>query len=253
MPLANPRPDAVRVSARAELITDLDDAIGIVRDGAIIGLGGSITSRHPMALVRGLIRRGVRDLTIVAPTGGLDVDLMIAAGAVRRVVTAYIGAEGLASTGPAFRSAVEAGTVEVSELDEGGCVMGLRAAGQKLPFLPWRGGVGTALPDLNPALIEFDDPVRGERLLAIPALELDVALIHADRADSYGNVQILGTAEMDPLLAAAASRVIVQADHIVSNDEIRRQPWPPRVCRGCRRRRWRRCGALITRWAAAAP
>ena len=216
---------------REAVLRELDDALELVQDAAVVGIGGSITHRHPMALVRGLIRRGVRDLTVVTPTGGLDVDLLIAAGAVRRVITSYVGAESIASTGPAFRAAVEAGSIELSELDEGGCMMGLRAAGHRLPFLPWRGGVGTSLPELFRGLVEFDDPLRGERLLAIPALELDVTLIHADRADVYGNAQILGTGEMDPLLAAAARTVIVQADRIVSNDEIRREPQQTRFWR----------------------
>jgi len=121
-------------------LRSLDDALDAVGDGAVVGIGGSISAGHPMALVRGLIRRRARDLTVVAPTAGLDVDLLIAAGCVRRVVTAYVGAERVAPIGPAFRAAQIEGRLEISELDEAHCVMGLRAAAHGLPFMPWRGG-----------------------------------------------------------------------------------------------------------------
>jgi glutaconate CoA-transferase subunit A len=219
-----PTPDD-RVSAgRSSVVRGLDEAIEVVADGATVGLGGAVTAGHPMALVRALARRGVKDLTVVAPTGGIDVDLLIAAGCVRRVVASYVGVEGTAAVGPVYRRAVESGEVETVDLDEAHCVVGLRAAGQQLPFLPWRGGVGTSFPQLNPSLVEFDDPVGGEPLLAIPALELDVALLYAEIADEYGNAQVVGTGHMDALLGAAADRVVVQVDRIVSNDEIRRRP-----------------------------
>jgi glutaconate CoA-transferase subunit A len=149
---------------------------------------------------------------------------LIAAGCVSRVVTCYVGIEGVAPVGPVFRAAVQAGTVEVVDLDEAHCVMGLRAAGQKLPFLPWRGGVGTSFPQLNPSLVEFKDPVNGEPLLAVPALALDWALVYAEVADAYGNAQPVGTGHMDALLGAAAERVIVQVDRVVPTEQIRQSP-----------------------------
>ncbi|HEY4277941.1 MAG TPA: CoA-transferase [Conexibacter sp.] len=209
---------------RRSLVAPLADAVAAIPDGATVGIGGAVTAGHPMALVRALARRGVRDLTIVAPTGGVDVDLLIAAGCVRTVVTCYVGIEGLAPVSPVFRSAVQSGAVEVIDLDEAHCVQGLRAAGQGLPFLPWRGGVGTSFSQLNPSLVEFNDPLLGEPLLAVPALELDWALIFAEAADAYGNAQPVGTGHMDALIGAAAARVIVQVERVVSTEEIRRNP-----------------------------
>jgi glutaconate CoA-transferase subunit A len=209
---------------RTSLVASLDDAVATVDDGAVVGLGGAVTAGHPMALVRALARRGVRDLTVVAPTGGIEVELLIAAGCVRRVVGSYVGVEFVAAVGPVFRRAVESGEVEVVDLDEAHCVVGLRAAAQALPFLPWRGGVGTSFPDLNPTLVEFDDPLRGERLLAVPAIEVDVALLYAEQADAYGNAQPVGTGHMDALLGGAAQRVILQVDRIVDNEVIRQNP-----------------------------
>jgi glutaconate CoA-transferase subunit A len=211
-------------SGRNSVLRPPSDAVGIVQDGATIGIGGAVTAGHPMALVRELIRRGVRDLRVVAPTGGIDVDLLIAAGCVRSVVGCYVGIEGLAAVGPVFRRAVERGEVEVEDLDEAHCVMGLRAAGHRLPFLPWRGGVGTSFTELNPSLVPFDDPIAGQPLLAIPALELDVALVSAERSDEYGNVQVIGTPHMDQILGAAARRVIVQVERVVSTEVIRERP-----------------------------
>jgi glutaconate CoA-transferase subunit A len=209
---------------RRPVVAELDEAVARIPDGAVVGIGGAVTAGHPMALVRALARRGTRDLTIVAPTGGIEVDLLIAAGCVRAVMGSYVGIEVVAGVGPVFRRAVETGEVAVIDLDEAHCVQGLRAAAQELPFLPWRGGVGTSFPQLNPALVEFTDPLRGEPLLAIPAIELDFALLYAETADRYGNAQVVGTGHMDPLLGAAAARVLLQVDRIVSNETIRAQP-----------------------------
>lgn len=209
---------------RQSVVRTFADALEGIEDGAVIGLGGAVTAAHPMALVRELARRRTRDLTVVAPTGGIDVDLLIAAGRVRRVLTSYVGVEGLAGVGPVFRTAVERGEIEVVDLDEAHCVVGLRAAGHRLPFLPWRGGVGTSFSQLTPTLVEFEDPIAGESLLAIPAIELDVALIAAERSDAYGNVQVIGTPHMDQLMGAAAKRVVVQVERVVTNASIRERP-----------------------------
>jgi glutaconate CoA-transferase, subunit A len=211
-------------SGRRSVVVELEHALDGLPDGATVGVGGAVTAAHPMALVRALARCGARDLRLVAPTGGIDVDLLIAAGCVREVVGCYVGVEGLAAVGPVFRAAVQSGAVQVTDLDEAHCIMGLRAAGHRLPFMPWRGGVGTSLPQLTPSLVEFDDPIAGEPLLAIPAIELDVALIFAERSDPYGNVQVVGTSHMDRMMGAAATRVVVQVERIVTTEVIRRDP-----------------------------
>jgi glutaconate CoA-transferase subunit A len=178
-----------------------------------------------MIAVRHMVRRGLRDLTVVgSAVGGLDVDLLIGAGCVRRVICPYVGAEALASIGPFYRAAAERAEIEVWECDEGQYYAGLQAAGQMLPFMPTRGGVGTSYPEVNPALRVFSDPVNGETLVAVPAIEPDVALLHAAQADAYGNVQFVGTGYADRLLWRAAHRTLVQVEKVVSNEEIRRAP-----------------------------
>jgi glutaconate CoA-transferase, subunit A len=209
---------------RASAQAGLEEALADVGDGATIGIGGAVTAAHPMALVRELARRRVRGLTVVAPVAGLDAELLIAAGCVEKLVSCYVGYEVLAGVGPVFRRAAQAGEIVVEDVDEGHCVAGLRAAAQRLPFLPWRGGVGTDLPRLNEGIAQFTDPVAGEELLAIPAMPLDFALIYAEAADEFGNAQVEGTGNMDLALGSAAETVILQVERIVPNEVIRRAP-----------------------------
>ena len=210
---------------RRKRIVELDAVLDEVKDGMTIGIGGFINSSHPMLVVRGLIKRGLRALTVVgAASSGLEIDLLIAAGCVKKVVAPYVGGEALAPIGPAFRAAAEQGTIDVFELDEAMYYAGLRAAAQRVPFNPWRAGVGTSFPEVNPAIKTFTDPIDGETLLAIPAVNLDIAFLHAAISDAYGNVQYVGHGYGDRAIHAAADRTFVQVEQIVSNEEIRRDP-----------------------------
>jgi glutaconate CoA-transferase subunit A len=217
--------DLLSQPARRSIVieeTALDDWL---RDGMTVALGGLATACHAMVAVRHMVRRGLRDLTVIgSPVGGLDVDLLIGAGCVRKVICPYVGAEALAPIGPFFRAAAERGEIEVWECDEGQYYTGLQAAAQMLPFLPCRGGVGTSFPELNPDLKTFRDPVRGETLLAVPAIEPDLALLHAACSDPFGNVQFVGTGYADRLLWRAADRTLVQVERIVANEQIRQRP-----------------------------
>jgi glutaconate CoA-transferase, subunit A len=177
-----------------------------------------------MALLRQIIRRGVKNLTVV--DSGLTLDLLIAAGCVRKAVCYYAGGGFGVPVAPTFRKAVEQGEVAVWECEEGILTTGLQAAAQALPFLPWRGGVGTSLPDVNPDLKVFQDPLRGETLIAVPPIKPDVALLHAATADAHGNVQhVGGPGWLDLFLYRAADRTIVQVERIIPNEEIRANPW----------------------------
>jgi glutaconate CoA-transferase subunit A len=201
---------------------ELDDWL---HDGMSVALGGLATAAHPMVAVRHIVRRRLRNLTVIgSAVGGLDVDLLIGAGCVRKVICPYVGAEALAPIGPFFRAAAERGEIEIFECDEGQYYAGLQAAAQMLPFLPCRGGVGTSFPDINRELRLFTDPIRGETLLAVPAIEPDLALLHAAVADIFGNVQFVGPGYSDRLLWRAATRTLVQVERVVSNEEIRRAP-----------------------------
>lgn len=210
---------------REKVITDEVSAAKLVQDGMSIGIGGFINSSHPMAIIRQIIKNKVRHLTVVgAASAGLEVDLLIGAGCAKKVITTYVGAEGLAPVGPCFRRYAQNGEIEVWDVDEGQYYAGLRAAAQRLPFMPWLGGFGTSVTEINPDIKVFQDPIKGKSLLAIPAIDIDIAIIHAAYADSYGNVQFTGTGFGDRAIARAADRIIVQVEKIVPNIEIRKNP-----------------------------
>jgi glutaconate CoA-transferase subunit A len=210
---------------RKEVIIDAKEAVAMVRDGVTIGFGGFITSSVPMLIIREIIKRRVKDLYVVAPSSaGLDIDLLIASGCVKKLMTAYMGGEHYCPIAPFFRMAVQKGELELFECDEAQFYCALRAAAQGLPFLPWRSGVGTSFPEVNPEMKLFKDPIKGETLLAIPAVKMDIAFLHAAHADPYGNVQHVGTGFGDRAFHRSAARSVVQVEKIVPNEEIRRNP-----------------------------
>ncbi len=214
-----------RTAERRPVLVDEAAAVEGVEDGMTIAIGGFINAAHPMALVRQIVRSGARDLTVVgSASSGLEIDMLIAAGCVNTLVSAYVGAEGLAPIGPAFRKAAQDGEIDLFELDEAHFYAGLRAAAQRLPFNPWRAGVGTSYPDLNPRLKTFHDPIDGSLLIAVPSIDIDIAFLHAAISDAYGNVQHEGTGFGDRAIHAAADRTVAQVEQIVSNERIRQNP-----------------------------
>lgn len=212
-------------TVRRSLVISENEAASWIDDGMTVAVGGLSLSSHPMAMVRQMIRRKRKDLTVVgAITSSLEVDMLVAGGCVRKVISPYVGAEHLGPVGPCFRRAAERGEIHVWECTEGILVQALRARAQLLPFLPWLGGVGTSYPEVNPELKVIKDPFQGRTLLAVPALAVDVALLHSAHADAYGNVQPVGTGYGDRLHHSAAEKTIVQVEKVVSNEEIRRRP-----------------------------
>jgi glutaconate CoA-transferase subunit A len=192
-----------------------DEVAGELRSGMTIGIGGWGSRRKPMALVRAILRSGLKDLEIVS-YGGPDVGLLIAGGYVRRVVTGFVSLDTIALE-PHFRQARQRGAVELAELDEGMLHWGLLAAAHRLPFLPIRAGLGSDVPRVNPGLRSVRSPYAdGEELLAMPALRLDAALIHLNRADAAGNGQYLGPDPyFDDLFCLAAERAYLSCERIV--------------------------------------
>lgn len=207
-------------SERRERIIDEAEAVKWIEDGMTIAIG----QPAPMAMVRAIIRRGLKNLTVV--DSGFSLDMLIAAGCVRRVVSYYAGGGFGNPVTPSFRRAAERGEIEVWECEEGILCAGLQAAAQSLPFLPWRGGVGTSLPEVNRDLKVFNDPISGETLIAVPPIKPDVTILHAATADAYGNVQhVGGPGWIDLFMYRACDRAIVQVEKIISNEEIRADPW----------------------------
>lgn len=196
-------------------VMTVDDVVGRLKSGMTIGIGGWGSRRKPMALVRAILRSDLEDLTIVS-YGGPDVGLLCAAGKVRKLVYAFVSLDSIPLE-PLFRAARETATIEVEEWDEGMFQTGLRAAAQRLPFLPMRAGLGSDVMTYNPHLRTVTSPYDdGEELVAVPALNLDVALVHMNRADKHGNAQYLGPDPyFDDLFCLAAQERFVTTERIV--------------------------------------
>jgi len=192
------------------------EAVSAITDGMTIGIGGWGPRRKPMALIRELLRSPVKDLTVVA-YGGADVGLLCAAGKVKRVIFAFVSLDFIPLE-PYFRKARESGAIEVSEIDEGMMLLGLRAAAWGVPYIPTKIGLGTDVVRLNPQIKMVDSPYDDKEWLAMPALKLDVALIHVSRADQRGVCQIDSPdVYMDDWFARAAETTIVSCDELVDS------------------------------------
>ena len=198
---------------------DLDSFVAQLHDGMTIGIAGWGPRRKPMALVRAILRSPLKDLTIVA-YGGADVGMLCAAGKVSKLIFGFVSLDAIPLE-PYFRKAREAGGLAIVELDEGMLQWGLKAAALRLPFLPTRVGLGTDVMT-HGAFRTVTSPYEdGEVLLAMPAIPLDVALIHVQRADRRGNVQALGPdTYYDEWFAKAAKRSFVSAEDVVERMDL---------------------------------
>ncbi|MGE0797671.1 MAG: CoA transferase subunit A [Lautropia sp.] len=190
------------------------EAISCIRDGMTVAVGGSINSGHPMALVRALIQRAAKDLTIVCGFGSMDIDMLVGSGAVRRLVAAFVGVEGVSGVAPLLRWACEGNRIEAWDLDEGVLLTALRAAAQRVPYATWRCGLGTDAT-ANPLCELVGDAWDGKPYLKVRPLPVDVCLYWAEAADVDGNVLRWGADFGDPGLAAASAVRIVQVERIV--------------------------------------
>jgi glutaconate CoA-transferase, subunit A len=194
------------------------EIVAQLRDGMTLGIGGWGPRRKPMALVREILRSDLKDLTIVA-YGGADVGMLCAAGKLKKLVFAFVSLDAIPLE-PWFRKAREAGQIEVLEVDEGMFQWGLKAAAFGLPFLPTRVGLGTDLAELGELKTVQSPYADGETLIAMPALKLDAALIHVNRSDWRGNVQLFGPdVYYDEWFAKAAAKTYVSCEELVDRIE----------------------------------
>ncbi len=184
---------------RREVVMPLKDAAAQIDNGMTIAVGGFGSDNHPMAVVREIIKRGVKDLTVIgSATAGLDIDMLIGAGCVKKLIACYVYI----------------------------LYAGLFAGASGMDFFAWRGGIGSSIPTLNKDLVEFTDPIGKEKkYLAVPALRADWAIIHVGWSDPFGNGQHFGAPFGDRWLARAADRIMLQAERVVPNDLIRKNPF----------------------------
>jgi glutaconate CoA-transferase, subunit A len=217
--------------------TTVDDIVGELHSGMTVGIGGWGSRRKPMSVVRAICRSDLTDLTIVA-YGGPDVGLLCATGKVRKVVCGFVTLDSIALD-PYWRAARQHGRVEVMEVDEGMFFLGLQAAAWRVPFLPTRAGLGSDVLAINPDLRlvrspyalgnpYLADPADSEvELVAMPALHLDAAIVHVNRADSAGNGQILSPDPFfDTLFLGAAERRFLTSELIVPNGDLANEGHP---------------------------
>uniref|UniRef100_A0AAU2VC98 Acyl CoA--acetate/3-ketoacid CoA transferase subunit alpha n=1 Tax=Streptomyces sp. NBC_00003 TaxID=2903608 RepID=A0AAU2VC98_9ACTN len=192
-----------------------EDVVARLRSGMTIGIGGWGSRRKPMALVRALLRSPVTDLTVIS-YGGPDVGLLAAAGRIRKLVAPFATLDSIPLE-PHFRAARQAGAFELMEVDEAMFMWGLHAAANRLPFLPVRAGIGSDVMRVNPGLRTVGSPYEdGETFVAMPALRMDAALVHLNRADRLGNGQYLGPDPyFDDLFCEAADSAYVSCERIV--------------------------------------
>lgn len=199
--------------------TTIAEAIGRIADGDHVALGGCLYSRTPMALVLELLRQGRAGLTLSRCLTCYEGDLLLAAGASRRIMTSWMGIGARWGSSRVMRELVERGQAVFEEWSHLGIGLRYKAGAMGVPFLPMRSMLGSDLVDRTEAQ-SMTCPYTGELLCLVPAVNPDVALLHVHRADPYGNVQVDGYTHMDADVALAARTVIVSAEEIVASERI---------------------------------
>jgi len=193
-----------------------------VRDGDVVVIEG-FTHLISFAAGHEIIRQRRRDLTLCRLTPDLIYDQMIAAGCARKLVFSWAGNPGVGSL-HAFRRAAERGALELEEYSHFGMVARFAAGAARLPFWSLRDYAGTDLPKANPRIKSVTCPYTGEALATVPALNPDVTIVHAQRADPQGNAQIWGLLGVQKEAAFASQRVIVVVEELVDERVIRSDP-----------------------------
>ncbi|MFT3872385.1 MAG: CoA-transferase [Nocardioides sp.] len=211
---------------RTSKLTSIEDAAALIGDGTTLALGGIHAHNGPMALIREIIRQGPRELTLIPNvSAGMPAELLIAANLVKTVYACYVGLEhhGLA---PAFRKAGQERTIEIRDSDEPFQVYGMKAGAATLPFMPFPfGHEAVDVTRLNPDDYRtVTDPFTGREVVVCRPLQADFGLIHVQKADVYGNVQIEGSVVGDSLIARSSTHVIVTAEEIIPLEETQRNP-----------------------------
>lgn len=193
-----------------------------VYDGCYIGTELYGTVRCPMSVSRELVRQGKKNLRVCGQ-GVLELDLWMAAGLVKKLDITYIGLE-VYGTSSVLRRAVESGQIEKCvEWSNASISWRMKATAMGVPFLPTRSMLGTDMVKYSSAKV-IEDPFTGLKVCLLPALILDVAIVHVHRADRYGNSQIEGVTGFGAEMARASKRLIISAEEIVDTDEIRKYP-----------------------------
>jgi glutaconate CoA-transferase subunit A len=207
-----------------EKVMSLEEAAALIPDGASVGIGGSTMSRTPMAMIWALIRARRQDLLCARSITSSEGELLFASGTSRHILTSWFSQGIVWGVSRIMRLYTESGRARFEEWSHMAVGLRFRAGAMGVPFLPMRSMMGSDVIGQLPDARQIDCPFTGEKLVLVPALNPDFALIHVQRCDAYGNAQIDGLPFMDLDLAMAANSVILTTERIVSNDQIRRVP-----------------------------
>ena len=213
-----------------EKVMSLEAAARLVNDGEHVAIGGCTLSRTPMAMIWALIRARRKKLTISRSITSTEGDLLLAAGVSEHIITSWFSQGIVWGISKVMRHYTESGQARFEEWSHMSIGLRYRAGAMGIPFMPSRSMLGSDVGKrLGPAVKSMSCPFSGELLALLPALNPDVALIHVQRCDAYGNAQIDGLQFMDIDMAMAANRVILTSERIVANDQIRRAPDQTRI------------------------
>ncbi|MER9019173.1 CoA-transferase [Mesorhizobium sp. M0898] len=200
--------------------TDVEGLAAMVGGGDVFGVGGHHFARLPIALLRAIARLGVKDLRYVCWAGGLPLELLLEANAVAAVDICFSSLD-IFGLPPRFRAAAETNAVPVRDWTALAMIQALRAGQQNLPSMPFQLPEGSDMLARVPGAIAAPDPIAGITTGIIPALRLDTFVVHAQRADESGNVQIIGPRALDFAMAGAAREVLVTVEEIVPVGALR--------------------------------
>ena len=199
----------------------LSDIGEFIKDGSFVGIGGGWSCNKPMAIIREIIRQRIKGLKVMSIVGGWEMEWLLAAGAVDHLVFSFLSLESFGLP-PNFRRVAEKNLIQLTEIEGCSMVKGLQAAGQGIPFAAFAGPKGSDIVKEAPELYKtVVCPFTGKELTAVQAIAPDVAIVHAQRADEQGNVQIFGTSASDLDMAMASKSVVVTVEEIVSSERIR--------------------------------
>lgn len=194
----------------------LAKAVAQVADGSTVGFGGYFQSRHPMAAIREIVRQGKKELHIVTPLGGIDTEMLLAAGVATKITFGFISMDVFGQS-PSFRKTIESGLVEAVEYGDLALIRAMEAAERGLPWLPTRAWIGSDIEPYHPG--SPFDAGNGEHLWKVPALKLDWALVHVPFATEDGDLVLIGEG-YDALMVKSASHVIATAEQLVPKADI---------------------------------
>lgn len=206
--------------AKNKNIISIKEAIKKVKDDSTLGLSGFSYMNPPMALVREIIKKDIKNLKLVSgPTSGIETDILIGAGCVKEVITACVAFEKIAGVAPNFKRFVEQEKVKVWECDESIWHIALKAGIQNKPYLLWPGAIGTNIPDLNDDLKEIK--IKDSYYIKVPAIKIDVGIVHCGFSDKNGDAGFpenlfLKRQFCEQVIAQASNQAIISAEKIIS-------------------------------------